>query len=71
MGVQEGRARATLFGVRKLGQEALGSKRKKGNPEGGICTRASTVTDVAGLGSFLKVSIDALSLIVFLVTSRA
>jgi DNA-binding GntR family transcriptional regulator len=28
IGVQERRARATLFGVRRLGQEALGFKRK-------------------------------------------
>ncbi len=28
MGVQERRSRATLFGVRRLGQEAVGVKRK-------------------------------------------
>lgn len=28
MGVQEGRSRARLFGVRRLGQEAVGFKRK-------------------------------------------
>ena len=67
MGVQERRARATFCGVRKLGQEAVGFSEKR-NPGGGICTRASTLTNVAGLRSFVKVAIDAMRLLVFLLT---
>jgi hypothetical protein len=64
MGVQERRARATFFGVRKLGQEAVGFSEKR-NPGGSICTRASTLTDVAGSRMFRKVAMQPLSLLVF------
>lgn len=47
MGVQGRCARAASVGVRRLGQEAVGFSEKR-NPGGGICTRASTLPDVAG-----------------------
>ena len=54
MSVQERRDRATSFGVHRLEQEAVGFSGKR-NPGGGICTRASTLTDRGGLRSFMKV----------------
>ena len=69
MGVQERRARATFFGVRKLGQEAVGFREKR-NPGGGICTRASTLTDVGGSRMFRKVAMQPLSLLVFYLIVR-
>ena len=69
MGVQERRARATFCGVRKLGQEAVGFSEKR-NPGGGICTRASTLTDVSGSRMFRKVAMQHLSVLVFSVIVR-
>lgn len=69
MGVQERRARATFCGVRRLGQEAVGFSEKR-NPGGGICTRASTLTDVAGSRMFRKVGMQPISLLVFYLIVR-
>ena len=64
IGVQERCARATSVGVRRLGQEEVGLSEKR-NPGCGICTRASTVIDVAGSRMFREVAMQPLSLLVF------
>ena len=46
------------------GQEAVGFSEKR-NLGGGICTRASTLTDVAGSQMFRKVAVKTLSLLCF------